>query len=288
MAKRKIEIPEVGYPTISKQQGIKLLSEQIEEGKKLISRNRLSSDERTNWDTTTKDYLEKTFGKNTDKIKDFFNFSRIGFIDFNVTDSDIERERIETMKTKISRLENLIKILKKDIELEEENQQSLISNSDNEITENKTLDKTKVFIVHGHNNEIKQSIARFIEKLGFEAIILHEKTSAGKTIIEKLEHYSNVGFGIVIYSADDLGKKKDEQDLKSRARQNVVFEHGYLIGKLGRENVCAIVEDSNIEIFADINGIVYITFDKNEGWKLKIGKELKNIGYSIDYNKIED
>ena len=34
-----------------------------------------------------------------------------------------------------------------------------------------------------------------------------------------------------------------DTDLKPRARQNVVFEHGYLIGKLGRNKVCALVKE---------------------------------------------
>ncbi|WP_254520366.1 TIR domain-containing protein [Bacillus cereus] len=76
-------------------------------------------------------------------------------------------------------------------------------------------------------------------------IILHEQASGGTTIIEKIENNTDVGFGIVLYTACDLGKAKNDE-LQKRARQNVVFEHGYLIAKLGRSNVCALVKD-NIE-----------------------------------------
>lgn len=146
--------------------------------------------------------------------------------------------------------------------------------------------KTKIFIVHGHDGEAKQSTARFIEKLGFEAIILHEQASKGMTIIEKIENYSNdVGFGIVLYTPDDMGNTRREAekgDLKSRARQNVVFEHGFLIGKIGRKNVIPLVEGA-IELPNDISGIVYIN-DKE--WQIDIAKEMKSAGYNIDFNKL--
>lgn len=148
------------------------------------------------------------------------------------------------------------------------------------------MDKSKVFIVHGHDGEAKQAVARFVENLGFEAIILHEQASAGNTIIEKIEANSNVGFGIVLYTPCDLGRSKEEKDqLKPRARQNVVFEHGYLIGKIGRENVCALVK-GDIETPNDISGVVYIKMDEGDGWKLAVAKEMKESGYEVDLNKI--
>jgi len=149
-----------------------------------------------------------------------------------------------------------------------------------------TSDKTKVFIVHGHDETAKLDLARFIEKIGFEAIILHEQINSGKTIIEKIESYSNVGFGVVLYTPCDVGSKKgDEQNMQARARQNVVFEHGYLIAKLGRQNVCALVK-GKIEIPNDISGVVYIPMDDHKAWKTEIAKELRNTGYDIDMNKI--
>ena len=150
----------------------------------------------------------------------------------------------------------------------------------------KTMDKSKVFIVHGHDGEAKQAVARFVEKIGFEAIILHEQASSGKTIIEKIEANSNVGFAIVLYTPCDLGASKEKPDQqKPRARQNVIFEHGYLIGKIGRKNVCALVK-GDIEKPNDISGVVYIKIDEGDGWKYTVAKEMKTCGYDIDLNKI--
>jgi predicted nucleotide-binding protein len=145
---------------------------------------------------------------------------------------------------------------------------------------------TRVFIVHGHDESAKSKAARVVERLGFEAIILHEKASSGRTIIEKIEHYSDVGFAIVLYTPDDVGNVKSEsENLNVRARQNVVFEHGYLIGKLGRENVSALV-DGKLELPNDISGVVYICLDEGAAWQLQLAKEMKQSGYNIDMNKL--
>lgn len=155
-----------------------------------------------------------------------------------------------------------------------------------ESTDKKALDRQQVFIVHGHDETAKTKTARFIEKLGLKTIILHEQASGSKTVIEKIEAYSNVGFGIVLYTPCDTGaKKEDDLKLKNRARQNVVFEHGFLIGKIGRANVCALVKD-DIETPNDISGVVYVKMDDDEAWQLKVAKELRNAGYDIDLNKL--
>ena len=148
------------------------------------------------------------------------------------------------------------------------------------------MDKSKVFIVHGHDDAAKEAVARFVERIGFEAIILHEQASSGKTIIEKIEANSNVGFGIVLYTPCDLGASQRQEDQqKPRARQNVVFEHGYLIGKIGRKNVCALVK-GDIETPNDISGVVYIKMEGEKEWKYKVADEMKACGYDIDLNKI--
>ena len=148
------------------------------------------------------------------------------------------------------------------------------------------MDTSQVFIVHGHDKLARLEVANFIKSLGLKDIVLNEQASSGKTIIEKIEEYTNVGFGIVLYTPCDLGASQEKKDeLKARARQNVVFEHGYLIGKIGRENVCALVK-GDIETPTDISGVVYIPMDEGGGWKLAVAKEMKTCGYDIDLNKI--
>lgn len=142
----------------------------------------------------------------------------------------------------------------------------------------------KAFIVHGHDNAKKIETARFLEKIGFEAIILHEQANGGKTIIEKLEQYTDVGFGIVLYTPDDVGEAiANQTKLKPRARQNVVFEHGLLIGKLGRDKVFPLVTDHSLELPGDISGMVYMS---DNGWEIQLAKEIKALGYVVDFNKL--
>lgn len=143
----------------------------------------------------------------------------------------------------------------------------------------------KVFIVHGHDEAAKQSVARFLEKCGFEAVILHEQADGGRTIIEKIQHYTDVAFAIVLYTPCDFGRAKEEKTEKSRARQNVVFEHGYLIGRLGRDKVCALVKEG-VETPGDISGVVYKPMDSAGAWKTEILKEMKNAGIAVDASKL--
>lgn len=156
-----------------------------------------------------------------------------------------------------------------------------------EIVANKsssTKDMTKIFVVHGRDDLAKTEAARFIEKLGFVAVILHEQASSGRTIIEKIEEHTNVGFAVVLYTPCDVGGLANETP-RPRARQNVVFEHGYLIGKLGRHNVCALVK-GDVETPNDINGIVYVHLDQYGAWHTALAKELRKVGYEVDMNRV--
>lgn len=140
----------------------------------------------------------------------------------------------------------------------------------------------KIFIVHGHNEALKQEVARMVEKQGLEAIILSEQANRGKTIIEKFEEHSDVGAAICLFTGDDHGKAKDATSENLRARQNVVFEAGYFMGKLGRENV-VLIANPDIEIPSDLKGVVYTN---EKSWQIDVLKELKAIGYAIDLNKL--
>lgn len=143
------------------------------------------------------------------------------------------------------------------------------------------LTTDRVFIVHGHDGELKHAVARLVEKQGLEAIILSEQANKGKTIIEKFEENSDVSGAICLFTADDFGRAKADPNEKARARQNVVFEAGYFMGKLSRERV-VIIAESGLELPSDMQGIVYT--NKNN-WEVDVLKDLKAMGYPIDFNK---
>lgn len=154
------------------------------------------------------------------------------------------------------------------------------SESDDEDRQVK-YSNNKVFVVHGHDGELKLAIARTLEKQGIEPIILSEQVNLGATIIEKFERYSDVKAAICLFTEDDLGKAKADKDLKARARQNVVFEAGYFIGKLGRDRV-VLLANREIEMPSDLSGVVYTD---NAMWEMQVLKELKVMGLSVDLNK---
>ncbi|EGR2423399.1 TIR domain-containing protein [Vibrio cholerae] len=179
---------------------------------------------------------------------------------------------------------DITKDIFKEVKKINDNQPSIVSDTDSEM--NCVTNKNQVFVVHGHDNLAKLEVSSFIKDLGFEPIILHEQASGGHTIIEKIENYSNVGFGVVLYTPCDLGAKNEEKFQPSpRARQNVVFEHGYLIGKLKRGNVCALVK-GQVETPNDISGVVYVNLDDHGAWKIALAKELRKAGYDVDMNNV--
>lgn len=140
------------------------------------------------------------------------------------------------------------------------------------------FNEQQIFIVHGHDDLAKNDVRKYVQDIGKEPIILHMQASGGMTIIEKIDYYSNVGFAIVIYTECDVGAKRDSLIYKRRARQNVVFEHGYLIGKIGRPRVVALVK-GDVETPNDISGVVYVQMTSDGSWQEEISNELKNCGY---------
>lgn len=143
-----------------------------------------------------------------------------------------------------------------------------------------------VFVVHGHDTAARESVARFLARLGLNPIILHEQANEGRTIIEKFEAHADASFAVVLLTPDDEGKAKNVTALQPRARQNVVLELGYFIGRLGRKNVCPIYVEG-VELPSDVTGLVYVPYDAADlGWQLSLARELKAAGIPADYSKV--
>lgn len=141
-----------------------------------------------------------------------------------------------------------------------------------------------VFIVHGHDEQAKESSARFIEKIGLNAIILHEQPNEGQTIIEKLEKHTDAAYAVILFTPDDLGTSvTTPDDLHPRARQNVLVELGYMAAKIGRNRVC-VLRKGDVEIPTDFIGVLYIDIDSAGAWRLALAKELKVAGLKVDLN----
>lgn len=141
----------------------------------------------------------------------------------------------------------------------------------------------RVFLVHGHDDAVRLSAERFLRQLLLEPVVLSDRANEGRTIIEKFEHHSDVSFAVVLLTPDDVGAKADPvPELKPRARQNVVLELGYFLGRLSRKRVCALHRGA-VELPSDLHGVLYVSMDEAD-WKLKLAKEMRAAGLDVDMN----
>jgi len=144
------------------------------------------------------------------------------------------------------------------------------------------MDKSKkVFIVYGHDEKARTELENILRRWGLEPVILDKMASGGKTIIEKLEgQMPEIGYGIVLATADDEGYRKGAENEKMyRCRQNVVLELGMLLAKLGRDKIAILQQHPNeTERPSDIQGLLYIPFEEKlepEASKL-LAREIEN------------
>lgn len=225
------------------------------------------------WRESARVSISHTFGDESNRTKEF---ERIYFS----TPSPFYRTAYEHG---INSASALLKSMIEEIEdYWEDEKQAQVSSS---AQENDRPSSNKVFVIHGRDGEAKQTVARFLEKLSLKSVILHEQPNEGRTIIEKFEDYAHVGFAVALLTPDDAGSLQDDKNnLKPRARQNVIFELGFFIGRLGREGVCVLTK-GEVEIPSDYAGVVYIPLDNSDGWKMRLIKELKSAGFEVDANK---
>lgn len=236
------------------------------------------------WSEYNSEFLARVFSTNQYQIE--YNATYSGAVYINPDFGRDVRQFNEKVRTKIRKLESLSSRL----ELIDE-AASIAAHAQPNAPAKPRLPgkaasgKHRVFIVHGRDDELKVTVARFVERCGLEAVILHEQADEGLTIIEKFEKSSDVSFAIVLLSSDDVGglKGPDGQplELAGRARQNVIFELGFFIGALGRQRVFAL-KRGDVELPSDYAGIVYTPYDVTEGWKLKLVRELKTVGIEVD------
>lgn len=272
---RKTSVPpQVGLPEIPPQKGIELIRRQILAGEELLKNTPIPDSAYGSWELLTKNYLEKAFGANSPNVLSVMDAGRL-FIIPDADDTWWNKHRIETLQAQLATMQSLIELLETEIELKDE----VIT-----LPDSTPRLSHRIFLVHGHDEAALHESARFLEKLGQEVIVLREQPNRGRTIIEKFEDYADVGFAVVLLTGDDIGGSKDASIQQPRARQNVIFELGYFIGRLGRNRVCALYSPG-VEIPSDYSGILYQELDNKGSWRLELAKELKAAGYDIDMNK---
>jgi len=209
---------------------------------------------------------------------------------FNIIKNTTDKE--EPKKIHVKDCIQILSRIQKEIEEETISNLKNVSDLKNASIKNSLLEnpssnecRNKIFIVHGHDEELKSNVARFVEKLGLEVVILHEMPDQNRSISQKLKDYSDVNFAIILLSPDDEGRKINDIKLNRRARQNVILELGYFYGKLNSSQLCVINKDVE-ELPSDYDGILFTSYDKDGAWRLKLAKEIKAAGFAVDLNKV--
>lgn len=287
--RRKLN-PEKEYDCliISKSKFSSVLLERIAEGKTLLEEN-ISTPKQldeaqlkySRWDQWNVEFLKQSFNNEHNEYKTRYyrlnDFAGSKFFSHRTyTPTELHKLHLTNSVEFLERLHSQLDLLKSSIE-----NTSAVPNVSSESIEY----NCNVFIVHGHNVAVLQNVARVIEKLKMTPIILSERPNEGKTVIEKFEANSDVGFVIVLLTDDDLGNAKAIEKLNYRARQNVILELGYFMGKLGRKRVMPLYVPG-VELPSDIHGLLYTEIDAADKWKFQLVKELKQAGYSVDANLI--
>jgi predicted nucleotide-binding protein len=129
----------------------------------------------------------------------------------------------------------------------------------------------EVFVVHGHD-DFRHTVEAYIRSLSLRPVLLDSRPNQGRTIIEKLEAHANTSFAVVLLTPDDQGRKCGTTRFKFRARQNVVLELGFFLGRLGRHRVCALYVPG-VELPSDFHGVLYIELDADGKWRKQLHRE---------------
>lgn len=275
--------PQVDTPaSVAPAVGIRLLQKLVERALELRESQNLQSSDDVAWNSLARDYMTRAFGSDSVKINSVLYASGDGGLYQGISDHEFRNYLKSKFDNKVKLLNTLIEVLETDLELE------VIPTtlSSGAIVELSTKAPEKVFVVHGHNHGAKESVARFLDKLTLEPVILHEKANSGRTVIEKFSDYADVSFAVVLLTADDEGRARSSgNEFSLRARQNVILELGYFLGKLGRSKVCALYE-RGVEIPSDYNGVLFVEFDSAGRWQFDLIKELVGAGFVVDANRV--
>jgi predicted nucleotide-binding protein len=262
--------------SFSAEQGTKVLTNLQREGSELLSQRPLAMDDVHAWVSKGRELLIRCFGSESQTVSEF-EWAGVNSSPKRDTPDAWDDLRAKNLTFQLKLIGNYLELLQTDAG---SHQPPVHDPEPNQP-------KHRVFLVHGQNEGVREKTARFLEHLDLELVILQEQADKGLTVIEKfLKHSSEVGFAVVLLTADDRGGPRDAkyEDQRFRARQNVWLELGFFIGKLGRQHVRALCEEG-VEIPSDYGGVLFVPLDKEGAWRLKLAREIKIAGIPIDLNK---
>ena len=268
MARKKPEQPE---DRISFKEAKQRLEQLIQRGEQISSRMPVDEAAFEAWSTRGFELIEKVWGKTSGHSHTFAG----DMIWDSRVDSMVYPPTPIRLEARIRVLRELLQIVEDELSFETVNETEAAGDADSVPA----VRSRKVFLVHGRNEEATQKVARFLDGLELKAILLEEQAYEGRSTLEKFAGHSDVGFAVVLVTGDDVGRPKDapSDDLKPRARQNVIFELGFFLGKLPKGHVCALYENG-VELPSNFHGIGYVPYDTAGAWKIRLAHEINNSG----------
>jgi predicted nucleotide-binding protein len=269
----KTKSPATIEPSLDASQRIQLIRRLLKDGRAILEHRPIEYDSVFRWQNTAHEILIKCFDLDSDNVLKFDSSG--SYIRTETAGDTWDRQNVETLSRQLSILGSCV------------DQANMLAIAAPAKAVAFRKHGNEIFLVHGQNEEFREKVARFLEKLDLSVTILHEKPNKGRTIIEKFSDYSNVGFAVVLLTADDKGGPKDKpyEEQELRARQNVLLELGFFLGSLGRGKVCALCEDG-VEIPSDYKGVAFVPLDKAGAWKLLLAREIREAGIPLDMNKV--
>lgn len=266
IAKQEAITPERTKLVVSFVEALERVDRQLERGRSVPNRSINEDEEARRWYDFTLELLRRIC--NTDELRD--EFAGVGSYDDDISTGKYLR-RLHSIRDRLELFPVSNELLNTPLQRNKKDEKAPSSRS--------------VFIVHGHDDGAKETVARYLSKLGLDPVILHEQPNRGRTIIEKFEELADVAFAVILFTGDDVGYPKGKtEEAKPRARQNVVLELGFFLGALSRKHVCVLYRDG-VEVPSDYSGVLYEQLDERGAWRMKLALELKAVGLEVDLNK---
>ena len=270
-------------PSLDAEKALPILIKQRNKGGELLERPHIDYVDYHGWLLTTREFLVRAFGSESSNIERLDDVDRppsfyVGTLDDLTTPQpEPSTDHIKAyVRGKLVVLESCIDQL-----------EALVPSRPSVARPNISPGNARVFLVHGRNEGVREAVARFVESLDLPVTILHEKPNQGRTIIDKFEAYADVGFAVILLTGDDKGGLAGDlpKSYRPRARQNVILELGFFLGRIGRERVCVLYEPG-VEIPSDYSGVLFVELDPGKGWHFQLAREMRAAGLDVDMNKL--
>lgn len=306
-------------PNVSPQEIVALLELQKNKAEELLKKNLIQAGDVRSWNLSTQEMLTRAFGSNSGYIDSIIHPGDHKPYPAYEPESSLEKQRRKNLQMALTLLKGCIEHLQNyhpeepdsspsvQEEIQEPGEKAKITvdpviagkkkepapeeTKDTQPEESKkerTMEKTslpKVFVIAGTDEKKKAAVASFLANLGVEPVIPQEDNGHKANLVEKLGKNSEVAFAVILLIGDEVGYPKEKpEEASPRANQKVIFELGFLMGRLPQNLVCALYEEG-LDLPAEYQGNVFIPFDGGGIWKLLTARAMKMAHVDIDMNK---